>query len=151
MNTLIILDEDKTWARTRIAELDAQIQALGPEFNDVFNQSSETWHDNAPFEALRDRQTLLDAERQQLKAIVRESALEVPKAKKGRVGIGSLVTLQSSKGKEATYKIAGDWTPRAGQLIEKVRIVSCQSSLAKAVLDGKVNDETPFGIIVGIV
>jgi hypothetical protein len=45
---LIILDEDKAYARARIAELEQQIQALGPEFYEVFNQSSETWHDNAP-------------------------------------------------------------------------------------------------------
>jgi len=50
---LIILDEDKKWAEARIAALDEEIQALGPEFYDVFNQSSETWHDNAPFDALR--------------------------------------------------------------------------------------------------
>lgn len=57
MKELIILDEDKKAARQRIAELEAEILSLGPEFYEVFNQSSETWHDNAPFDALRDRQS----------------------------------------------------------------------------------------------
>ena len=58
---LVLLDEDREYARRRIAELQKEIQELGPEFYEVFNQSSETWHDNAPFDALRDRQSLLDA------------------------------------------------------------------------------------------
>ena len=69
----IILEEDKAWARQRIAWLEQAILDLGPEFHDVFNQSSETWHDNAPFDALRDRQSVLDAELQQLKRIMRRS------------------------------------------------------------------------------
>lgn len=59
---LIILDEDKEWMRRRIAELEKQIRDLGTEFYDALNQSSETWHDNAPFDALRDRQSVLAAE-----------------------------------------------------------------------------------------
>jgi hypothetical protein len=54
---LYILEADKQWLNTRIEELEATIQALGPDFYDVFNQSSETWHDNAPFDALRDKQS----------------------------------------------------------------------------------------------
>lgn len=109
---LVILDEDKAWARARIATLDAEIQALGPEFYDVFNQSSETWHDNAPFDALRDRQSVLDAERQQLRAVLRSSLPTLPKQRRGEVGIGSIVTLENGK----KYFIAGDWTPFAGQI-----------------------------------
>jgi len=36
-----ILSEDLSWLDARIHELDKTIQDLGPEFYDVFNQSSE--------------------------------------------------------------------------------------------------------------
>lgn len=147
---LIILEEDKQWARQRIAELEKQIQDLGPEFHDVFNQSSETWHDNAPFDALRDRQSVLDAERQQLRSLLRQSAVGVPKQKKGVVGIGSFVEVRDKKGRHHRYKIAGNWTHRAGKLIDGVRIVSIETPLATALAGKRVGAQTDFGEIISI-
>lgn len=138
---LIILEEDKVWARARVAELDAEIQALGPEFYDVFNQSSETWHDNAPFDALRDRQSVLDAERQQLRSLLRGSLPSVPKAPQGVVGIGSRVALGSGE----TYFIAGDWTPFAGKKHGGAMVISSGSPLASALMAKKVGDTVVLG------
>lgn len=138
---LIILDEDKNWARRRIAELDAEIQALGPEFYDVFNQSSETWHDNAPFDALRDRQSVLDAERHQLKAILRNSLPSVPGQPKGKIGTGSEVLLSTGK----KFFIAGDWTPHAGQLRGDAVVVSRNAPLAQELLGKKIGEGVRIG------
>lgn len=142
---LIILDEDKAWARARIAELEKAIQDLGPEFYDVFNQSSETWHDNAPFDALRDRQSVLDAELQRLKMVLRSSLPAVPKQKRGEVGIGSTVTLEAGNGAERQYFIAGDWTPYAGQTRHGATVVSCNTPLAGQLLGKKIGDEVTVG------
>lgn len=136
MKELIILDEDKAAARRRIAELEAEILSLGPEFYEVFNQSSETWHDNAPFDALRDRQSLLDAELQKLRQVLRDSLPSVPKPKKGIVGIGATVELDTGK----KYFIAGDWTLRAGQLHGEAIVVSAQAPLAVQLLGKKPGD-----------
>lgn len=138
---LIILDEDKAWARRRITELDAEIQALGPEFYDVFNQSSETWHDNAPFDALRDRQSVLDAERQQLNTILRNSVPSVPKQPKGRIGIGTQVSLDTGE----SYFIAGDWTPHAGQKRGDAIVVSRTAPLAQQLLGKRAGDKAIMG------
>ena len=138
---IVILDDDKAFARARIAELEKEILGLGPEFYEVFNQSSETWHDNAPFDALRDRQSLLDAELQQLKRLLRLSAIGVPKAKRGTVGIGSKVVLSSGQ----TYRVAGDWTPYAGQKRGEELIVSCTTPVAQALLGKRVGDSVMFG------
>jgi len=140
---LVILDSDKEYARVRIEVLQKQIQDLGPEFYEVFNQSSETWHDNAPFDALRDRQSVLDAELQQLRSILRNSALSVPLVQKGRVGIGSVVLLATGK----RYKIAGDWTPHAGQMIEDDLVLSRQAPLAVQFIDKRVGDAVTVGKI----
>jgi transcription elongation GreA/GreB family factor len=140
---LIILDDDRRYALARIAELQNQIQALGPEFYEVFNQSSETWHDNAPFDALRDRQSVLDAELQQLRNVLRSSALKVPKPRRGIVGIGSRVVLQN----EAAYLIAGDWTPRAGQNWQGAVVINCNTPLALQMIGKKVGAEVAVGRI----
>lgn len=147
---LFVLEEDKQWARQRIAELEQAILDLGPEFHDVFNQSSETYHDNAPFDALRDRQSVLDAELQNLRSVVRDSLPSVPKPKRGRIGIGSTVTVGDEKGKHCTYKIAGDWTHLAGALVSGQRIVSTATPVARELLGKKIGEKTRFGKIITI-
>ncbi len=144
---LVILDEDRAWAVARIAQLDAEIQGLGSEFHDVFNQSSETWHDNAPFDALRDRQAVLDAERQQLRGVLRNSLPGVPRAKKGVVGIGDEVLLDNGK----RYFIAGDWTPYAGQVREGAIVVSCNAPLVRQLLGKKTGETVASGRKVTVI
>lgn len=147
---LFVLEEDKQWARERIAELERAILDLGPEFHDVFNQSSETWHDNAPFDALRDRQSVLDAELQHLRGVLRQSVVSVPKPKHGKIGIGSVVIVEDKKGKQHKYKIAGDWTHQAGALVSGQRIVSTATPVARELLSKKIGEETRFGKIITI-
>lgn len=142
---MIILDEDRTWARQRISELEGQIQALGPEFYDVFNQSSETWHDNAPFDALRDRQSVLDAELQRLKSVLRSSLPSVPKQRKGVAGIGSIVKLTGKDGVVKRYQLAGDWTPYAGQEVDGIMRISSQAPLAEQLLGKKPGEVVYVG------
>ena len=138
---LVILDEDKAYARRRIAELQKEIQELGPEFYEVFNQSSETWHDNAPFDALRDRQSLLDAELQKLRQVLRDSLPGVPKKNPRLVGIGSITELASGR----RYFIAGDWTPHAGQIKNNAVVVSRRAPLAGVLIGQKVGAPVVVG------
>lgn len=139
---LIILDEDRGYAIRRIAELEKTIQELGPEFYDVFNQSSETWHDNAPFDALRDRQSVLDAELQHLRKILKNARLtECTRAKKNTISIGSKVTLSDGK----RYLIAGDWTARAGQMHDGWMVVSSGTPLAASLLGKRVGETIAMG------
>lgn len=145
-NTLYILDTDKLWLNNRINELEKQIQDLGPDFYDVFNQSSETWHDNAPFDALRDKQSVLFAEFSKLKVVRRDASIAMPKSKKGFVNYGSRVIIDGK-----IYSIAGDWTPHAGTRLKDAIIVSAQSPLGKSALGKKAGDTTPFGIIEKII
>lgn len=139
--TLVILEKDAHYALQRIAELEKAIQDLGPAFNNVFNQSSETWHDNAPFDALRDHQSVLNAELQQLRQIMKNRVLKLPPVKKGVVGIGSRVTLSDDK----RYLIAGDWTPRAGQVDDGWIVISAQAPLALALRGKRMGDVVPIG------
>lgn len=142
---LYILAEDKAAALARIAELEKEILDLGPEFYDVFNQSSETWHDNAPFDALRDRQSGLSAELQNLKAIMRQAAVSIPKPKKSIIGIGAKVTVNNTGlSKDLQYFIVGDWTYRAGEKIDGAIVVSAKAPIAQALLGRKVGETAHF-------
>ena len=138
-----LLPEDRDWAERRIVALTDEIQQLGPEFYDVFTQSSETWHDNAPFEAVRDRQSVLAAELHHLRTLIRHCTLMLPKKKRGTIGIGDTVILANG----ACYKIAGDWTHKAGHHSDGVTWVSRKTPVALAVLGKKLGDTVSFGQI----
>ena len=132
--TFYILDADKLWARSRIAEIEKAIDDLGPEFEEAFNQSSETWHDNAPFDALRDRQSVMSAERHSLRIALNKASTKCPKPARNRVGIGSTVTITEGS-KTQKYFIAGNWSPNIGEVVDGAFVVSCASPLGQAMLN----------------
>lgn len=138
---LFVLPEDLAYVTARMAKLEEEIRALGGDFGDAFTQSSETWHDNAPFEAVRDKQSQLAAELATMKKIRAHSALVLPKTKRGRVGYGSIVTLDNGK----RYKLAGDWTPHAGHSVDGVVVVSSQSPIGKTLLGKKLQEPLQIG------
>ncbi len=137
MHEPYLLPGDRVAAEARIAELEQLIQDLGEDFRDAFTQSSETWHDNSPFEAVRDKQSMYAAELHQLRTLIRSSTLVAPKKKRATAGIGSLVTLENGK----RYFIAGDWTAKAGRHEDDVYWVSCHTPVAKAVIGNKVGKQ----------
>ena len=146
---LRILDEDRKLAMARIAELEKLIQALGPEFHVALTQSSESWHDNAPFDALRERQGALVAELVSLKSALSHALTSVPHQPKDVVGIGSVVEAKILDGNEVKrIFVAGDWTMRTGSradwLAQPTIIVSAQSPIARAMMGRKIGDEFTF-------
>lgn len=128
-----VLDADRQWAVNRIVELEKAIADLGPEFEEAFNQSSETWHDNAPFEAVRDKQSLMAAERHSLREVLNKAATSHPKPVAGIVGLGTYVTA-TEKGKKFKFFIAGHWSPHIGETVNGAFVISCSSPLGKAML-----------------
>ncbi len=139
--TYYILEEDKTLARTRIAAIEREILNLGPAFHEALNQTSETWHDNAPFDALREKQAVLVAELQTLKETLSKSSPSVPTAQTDKVSIGSRVKLENkAKRSHHHYFLAGHWTFRLGEFIDEHMVISCQSPLGASLLDKQVGE-----------
>jgi transcription elongation GreA/GreB family factor len=136
-----ILEEDKQLATERIAEIEREILNLGPAFHEALNQTSETWHDNAPFDALREKQAVLAAELQNLKEILSKASPSLPEPKDGKVNIGSRVKLHNpAKNSHHHYLLAGHWTFRLGEFIDNHMIISCQSPLGASLLGKKIGD-----------
>lgn len=136
-----LLPEDREFAERRTQELEQLIADLGVDFNDAFTQSSETWHDNSPFESVRDKQAVYAAELHHLRTLIRTSTLEPPRPKRHTIGVGSVVTLENG----IRYKIAGDWTHKAGQHADGILWVSRHTPIARALLGKQVGDEVTVG------
>ncbi len=139
--TYHILEEDKKLATQRIATIEREILELGPAFHEALNQTSETWHDNAPFDALREKQAVLVAELQTLKETLSKSSPSVPTAPADKVGIGARVKLENKAQKtHHHYMLAGHWTFRLGEFTSGHMVISCQSPLGASLLGKKIGE-----------
>lgn len=150
MRTYKLLDQDKVWIEKRLEHLNKKIKDLGEEFNEVLNQSSETWHDNAPFDAVVDKQSLLYAEYSHLKYIILNSHRVVVPSSNLRVAIGKHISVELN-GKINKYLVAGDWSHLTGKKNKTgAMVITCQTPIAKELIGKKVNEHTNYGTIVGI-
>lgn len=135
-----ILDDDRERAKKRIAELERLIEELGPAFHAAFTQTSETWHDNAPFEAVRDHQAVLAAEMHGLKVVLRKASLGTPKVRKGSVTIGSRILLSDEAGTQRRFLMAGDWTIAPGEVRDGYTVVTRNAPLGQSLYGAKPGD-----------
>ncbi len=144
-----ILHEDFDLLIKRIKDLEKQMFDLGEDFNEAVNQSSETWHDNAPFDAVRDRQSILDYELTKLRATRKETVKVLCKESK-KIAVGSKVMLSGPI--ELKIMIGGNWIGRGS--VDGYTLITCEAPIALRLLGKKVGDdvELPGGIgrIVGI-
>ena len=139
-----ILPEDKASAEARIVELEQEIRAMGPDFYEALNQSSETWHDNAPFDALREKQSGFVAELESLLQVLHRASVFQP-SEQDMVQIGSFVTLRDEQSAVQRYHIAGNWTPDAGKKRQGYITISCQTPVAQLLLGKQVGDQVRLG------
>jgi transcription elongation GreA/GreB family factor len=145
MQHYYILPHDREYATRRIQAIDAEIQAMGPDFYEALTQSSETYHDNAPFDALREQQGVLQAEQQMLKEVLARAHPSPPKLHAKKVSIGHKVTVAyETTGTSATYIIVGNWSYRIGQQAQGATIVSCIAPLTSILLGRSVGEVVEF-------
>ncbi len=125
-----ILLEDYELLKNRLEEISQELKNLAPEFKEALNQSSETWHDNAPWEEAKFRERALFAEQDQLGRALRESEIVESGNQKH---IGSKHKLKYN-GQERLIYLAGDFTMRLGQKIDGYTIVTTNSPIAQKIL-----------------
>jgi len=133
-------------ARERIARIEQDLRDMAPDIQEALDQSSETWHDNAPFEALRDKRSNLLQEITYIKTVLASSTKVVPRAKPGTVGVGSVVRVRNARtGQVFSYYIAGDWTLRTGETHDGAVVISRGSPLGAALLGKRPGDTAELG------
>lgn len=140
-----ILREDLLLLDERVKVLQKELFALGEEFGIAVNQSSETWHDNAPFDFARDKQSLLQQELLKLRTIRRESLRHVP-TRTRKVQVGSKIILRGKR--EIRLMVGGNWIGRGE--VDGFRLITCETPIAKLLLGRKVGDEVelPAGLVI---
>jgi transcription elongation GreA/GreB family factor len=142
--------------KTKIVETEKRLVEAGKEIGEAVNQSSETWHDNAPFEVARDNVKLIDRQLQSLMSLVQDARI-VNVNESNEVAIGSLVETKNQfevKGHSEWYLIGSYWVPNntenSGSFEDPI-LMSYHSPLAKVMLGKKAGDKVTFGKICLII
>ena len=140
---IYFLKQDLEALDARIQELRDKLEETLKEGGESTRQSSETWHDNFPFEEAQRQFSLLAGQLQKL-VDIRKKAKEVEiSTDKNKVGIGSIVTIENSvTGKTKTFKI-GSFLILAD---DSGKTISYDSPLARIIM-GAMAGETRSGNI----
>lgn len=138
---LLILEADQLLAHQRIAEIEQALRDMAPELEEALNQSSETWHDNAPFEVLRDKRALYLNEITHIKTLLGNATKQLPRVRRGAANVGSTVVVRNMQTSQtACYYIAGDWTLRTAEQHEGAMVISRAAPLGQLLIGKRAGD-----------
>lgn len=130
-----ILQEDYDLIQKRINELKQDLKNLATEFNDVLNQSSETWHDNAPYDMAKSQEAVYLSELERLQNVIKSSRIYLPDPKSP---LGHFHKLNFN-GRDIAIFLAGDFTLRNGQIVKGHTVVTTDSPIAQQLFKDSLN------------
>jgi len=125
-----ILKEDAELVEARIKELKLELRELAGELRQTLTESSETWHDNSPWDNAKAKEAVLLAELNKLDEV--RKSYKVIEADE-RSLVGKNYDLEFNGNKVKIY-LAGDFSLRTGQKIGGYTVVTKDSPVAQKVL-----------------
>lgn len=129
-----ILKEDAELVEVRIKELKQELKqelrSLADEFRQTLGESSETWHDNSPWDNVKAKEAVLLAELENIQK-VKKTYLITKEGKTNPIGQTHEVEFNGNKVK---IFLAGDFSLRTGQKIDGYTVVTKDSPIAQALL-----------------
>lgn len=125
-----ILQEDKDLVVKRLEELKQELRELATEFHQTLTESSETWHDNSPWENAKQRERGLLAEQENLERVIKNYSV-VKDDDKSPIGKNHEVEFNGNKVK---VFLAGDFSMRTGEMIDGCIVVTKDSPIARELL-----------------
>src|SRR5215203_4083926 len=127
----------------KVVELETEYKELGEQLGEMMRQSSETWHDNGPAQAIEDKSGIVSS---RLKTLlkVRKTAKRVgyPKINATRISIGSTVT-DMQDNKTTTITIVGDtsiYDSYPSKELPAAKLASASSPLGNVLIGHKINE-----------
>jgi transcription elongation GreA/GreB family factor len=152
-----LLARDRSALLRSYEELVRERSNISREIQETLNQGSETWHDNAPFEALVEQEKKNNQLLDSYASILASSVIAPHREPINGAGIGHKVTLDTHKGPEA-FTFVGDWhlsdhyetrtiTPKSaiGQSIQgKIVGQTCSIQLPAGTYGWKILEITPL-------
>ncbi len=99
------LPQDYKALKEKAEILEKESKKLGKQINITTTESSEGWHDNAPFDAVMNELGMLKEQLKEIGELIRKAKIIQPSKNKDKVSIGSLVKVVGQDNKEKWYQI----------------------------------------------
>lgn len=136
------LQSDLTALILKREALAQEIARCGQEIGDANQQSSETWHDNAPMDVAQRQFEQLHVRYRDINNVIRKAVVVKPDKDAKKVCVGSEVVFADQDGVERSVKI-GSYTPS-----EDSDAISYVAPIAKVLMGAEVDDIVE-GTVVG--
>lgn len=150
-NDIPVLPDEKKALEAKLAHLANKQRELGRELGLSMKESAETWHDNAPAEAIATDAHRLSSEAESLiELLSKVSVIEIPSSNFENVTVGSKVQLKfTDLNKTKIILLTG-----SGYLPDRVfdeknhplEVISVSSPLGKAILEHSTGDIIEFTV-----
>lgn len=134
---LYFLKEDLEALDAKIGELRSKLEETLKEGGESTRQSSETWHDNFPFEEAQRQFSLLAGQLQKLVDIRKKAKLVDSAASNDKVIIGSMVTIRDESSDQLKIFKTGSFMVFSN---DGGRTISYNSPLAQIVIGAKIGE-----------
>lgn len=126
----------------RIALLRSEDEQATQELAEATNNGAETWHDNAAFDAAKDKKNIATLSLTRLEALYKQAKIIEPSENPKKVEIGMCVTyFNEDAGQEHSVCLAGD----AAWLMDE-NWASVKAPLGIALLGARVGEERSFSL-----
>lgn len=125
-----ILKEDKDLVLKRIEELKQDLRDLADEFRQTLGESSETWHDNSPWDNAKAKEAVMLAELDAL-GYIKRTYVVTKESEESPIGKFHEVIFN---GNIIKVFLAGDYSPRAGKKVGDHIVVTKDSPVAQEIL-----------------
>ncbi len=99
------LPQDYKVLKEKAEILEKESKKLGKQINITTTESSEGWHDNAPFDAVMSELGMLKERLKEIGELIRKAKIIQPSKNKDKINIGSLVKVVGQDNKEKWYQI----------------------------------------------
>ncbi|PID31472.1 hypothetical protein CR983_00775 [Candidatus Saccharibacteria bacterium] len=141
-------------ARDSMAKLTATQKELSEDLGDAMNQSSETWHDNAPAEAISSRSLILAESAKPHQRLLKNGVPFEYSNDNDEVTLGSVVSVQTNidPSKDMTKYILTGATLNLPEDIlslqntNEITAITLSSPIGRAILGAKVGDDISFNM-----
>jgi transcription elongation GreA/GreB family factor len=143
-----LLETDVIQIETTLRELHGQQRMLAKLLAEAMNDSAETWHDNAPAEAITSQADLVSKRAHTLIAVLNDGeVLDLPGENYNQVTLGSRVYVRYGQSSEIESMLISGYSRDVLDLdADGSSMITIKSPLGKALLGAKVDDEVAFNV-----
>lgn len=145
-----LLPFEEHFLRQRLGKLSVKQQELGKLLGEAMNQSSETWHDNAPADAINHESEQLVKEARQIgEALLNSVGVSYPDAEQEGVTIGSIAGVRYAGDEEPTPVLLTGYVRQLPESIDSdlpadLEVCTVRSPLGQALLGLTSGEATSY-------